>query len=183
MRDCENCKHRVMKVEVGKGTPPEHFWGCECWECEFEPTTKNDLGVDCISRQAVIGTIYDNKSDFKNDFAQGFFADKIRELPSVTPQEPRWIPVSEKLPEPFTFVNATCRSLVDDRENWVVETIYLPIPKEVNKHGYSDWGNIPMLNWGEAEVIAWVERIIPQPYKAEIEPQERQKLSHRRVRV
>ena len=30
MRDCENCKHRVMKVEVGKGTPPEHFWGCEC---------------------------------------------------------------------------------------------------------------------------------------------------------
>lgn len=84
-------------------------------------------------------------------------------------QEPRWIPVSEKLPEPFTFVNATCRSLVDDRENWVVETIYLPIPKEVNKHGYSDWGNIPMLNWGEAEVIAWVERVIPQPYKAESE--------------
>lgn len=84
-------------------------------------------------------------------------------------QEPRWIPVSEKLPEPFTFVNATCRSLVDDRENWVVETIYLPIPKEVNEHGYSDWGNIPMLNWGEAEVIAWVERVIPQPYKAESE--------------
>ena len=84
-------------------------------------------------------------------------------------QEPRWIPVSEKLPEPFTFVNATCRSLVDDRENWVVETIYSPIPKEVNKHGYSDWGNIPMLNWGEAEVIAWVERVIPQPYKAESE--------------
>jgi len=84
-------------------------------------------------------------------------------------QEPRWIPVSEKLPEPFTFVNATCRSLVDDRENWVVETIYSPIPKEANEHGYSDWGNIPMLNWGEAEVIAWVERIIPQPYKAESE--------------
>ena len=87
-------------------------------------------------------------------------------------QEPRWIPVSEKLPEPFTFVNATCRSLVDDREDWIVETLYLPIPKEANKHGYSDWGNIPMLNLGEAEVIAWVERIIPQPYKAESEPQE-----------
>ena len=87
-------------------------------------------------------------------------------------QESRWIPVSEKLPEPFTNVNATCRSLVDDRENWVVETFYLPIPKDVNKHGYSDWGNIPMLNCGEAEVIAWVERIIPQPCKAEIEPQE-----------
>lgn len=39
---------------------------------------------DLISKQAVISTIYDNKSDFKNDFAQGFFADKIRDLPPVT---------------------------------------------------------------------------------------------------
>lgn len=84
-------------------------------------------------------------------------------------QEPKWIPVSEKLPEPFTFVNATCRSLIDDREDWVIETIYSPIPKEVNEYGFSDWGNIPMLNCGEAEVIAWVERIIPQPYKVESE--------------
>lgn len=38
---------------------------------------------DAISRQAVIDAIYDNKSDFKNDFAQGFFADRIRDLPSV----------------------------------------------------------------------------------------------------
>lgn len=80
--------------------------------------------------------------------------------------ETDWIPVSEKLPEPFMFVNATCRSLIDDREDWVIETLYLPIPKEANKYGYSDWGNIPMLNCGDAEVIAWVERIIPEPYKA-----------------
>lgn len=53
MRDCENCKHRVMKVEVGKGTSSEHFWGCECCECEFEPTTKDDLAVDFISKQAI----------------------------------------------------------------------------------------------------------------------------------
>ena len=77
----------------------------------------------------------------------------------------KWIPVSEKLPNPYMFVNATCRSLVDDRDDWVVETIYLPIPKEHNPRHYSDWGNIPMLNWGEAEVIAWMERIIPKPYK------------------
>ncbi len=31
---------------------------------------------DTISRQAVIGTIYDNKSDFKNDFSQGFLRTK-----------------------------------------------------------------------------------------------------------
>lgn len=51
---------------------------------------------DAISRQAVISTIYDNKSDFKNDFAQGFFADKIRDLSPVKPQDPKtghWIDV------------------------------------------------------------------------------------------
>ena len=80
--------------------------------------------------------------------------------------EPRWIPINEKLPNPLTFVNVTCRSLIDDREDWVVETIYAPIPKEYNPKGYSDWGNIPMLNWKEAEVIAWMERIIPEPYRS-----------------
>ena len=33
MRDCESCKNHTDK-------------GCTKWKCEFEPTTKNDLGVD-----------------------------------------------------------------------------------------------------------------------------------------
>ena len=83
--------------------------------------------------------------------------------------EQRWIPVSERLPELYTFVYATCHSLVDDREDWVIETCYMPIPKEYNSRRFSDWGNIPMLNHGKAEVIAWMERDIPEPYKAERE--------------
>ena len=58
--------------------------------CEEEQETSGDL----ISRDVVISTIYDNKSDFKNDFAQGFFADRIRDLPSVNLQEQKtghWI--------------------------------------------------------------------------------------------
>ena len=82
-------------------------------------------------------------------------------------QEPRWIPVSERLPEAFSFVNCTCHSLIDDREDWVVETFYLPQPPD---SPYSDWGNIPMLNMGDCEVIAWMYRDIPKPYK--VEPQE-----------
>lgn len=81
-------------------------------------------------------------------------------------REPKWIPVSERLPEPFSYVNCTCHSLIDDREDWVVETFYLPLPPD---SPYSDWGNIPMLNWGECEVIAWMYRDIPEPYKAESE--------------
>lgn len=131
--------------------------------------TKNDL-VDCISRAEAIKCLEcdfditgkENMKTVVNYINSAH--DKIMNLPRVK-QDPRWISVSERLPEPYMFVNATCRSLVDDRENWVVETIYLPIPKEYNPRHYSDWGNIPMLNWGEAEVIAWMERIIPEPYK------------------
>ena len=75
-----------------------------------------------------------------------------------------WIPVSERLPEKFSFVNCTCHSLIDDREDWVVETVYVPQP---SNSPYSDWGNIPMLNDRECEVIAWMYREIPEPYKKE----------------
>ncbi len=94
---------------------------------------------------------------------------RIITMPSVTPQEPRWIPVSERLPRNFEFVDCTCHSLIDDREDWVIETIYIP---QSPNSPYSDWGNIPMLNHGDCKVIAWMYRDIPEPYKAESEVKE-----------
>lgn len=86
-------------------------------------------------------------------------------MPSVTPTQ-TWISVSERLPKEFSYVNCTCHSLIDDREDWVVETCYIP---QLPNSPYSDWGNIPMLNSCECEVIAWMYRDIPKPYKAESE--------------
>lgn len=91
----------------------------------------------------------------------------IKGMPSVTQKSGEWIPVSERLPEAFRFVNCTCHSLIDDRKDWVVETCYIPQPPD---SPYSDWGNIPMLNMGDCEVVAWMYRDIPKPYK--VEPQE-----------
>ena len=95
--------------------------------------------------------------------------DKMRDAIKTLEQEQRWIPVSEKLPKVFEFVNVTCHSLIDDRDDWVAETVYIPQPSD---SPYSDWGNIPMLNWGECEVVAWMHREIPEPYKAESEDKE-----------
>lgn len=89
----------------------------------------------------------------------------VYDLPSVTPTH-KWILVSERLPKEFEFVNCTCHSLIDDREDWVVETVYIPQPQI---SPYSDWGNIPMLNSGDCEVVAWMHRDIPKPYKSESE--------------
>ena len=87
----------------------------------------------------------------------------IREaISALSENKGEWISVSERLPERFRFVNCTCHSLIDDREDWVVETVYVPQP---SNSPYSDWGNIPMLNNKECEVIAWMYREIPEPYQ------------------
>lgn len=114
---------------------------------------------------------------FRNDIT--FFCntlnEKIEELeqmesssenPNKSENPTSWIPVSERLPKAYEFVNCTCHSLIDDREDWVIETVYIPQPSD---SPYSDWGNIPMLNSGDCKVVAWMHRDIPQPYKAESE--------------
>lgn len=128
---------------------------------------------DCISRQAVdtlvdelARAISDERCCMSRGRSTATIMQDILDLPSVTPQPTRWIPVSERLPKTFEFANCTCHSLIDDREDWVVETVYIPQPPD---SPYSDWGNIPMLNEGNCEVVAWMHRDIPQPYKAESE--------------
>lgn len=56
---------------------------------ELEPTTKNDLGVDAVSRQAVLDLMIQKWGEnFSGDSAMQESIDAIREMPSVTPQEP-----------------------------------------------------------------------------------------------
>ena len=63
-----------------------------------------------------------------------------------------WIPVSERLPKRYEYVYVTCHSLCDERPNWVADTIYV-----------DTWG-IPIVDLGNAEVIAWKKKILPEPY-------------------
>lgn len=63
--------------------------GCSKWSCVFEqePTTKNDLGVDCISRADALDCV-----NIGITFCDVY--KKINDLPAITPQEPRkghWI--------------------------------------------------------------------------------------------
>lgn len=130
---------------------------------------------DCISREAVLNSlkgieILHNHDELRTNLIYG-----IMNLPPVTPsynsvktelEQIRWIPVSERLPTAYEFVNCTCHSLIDDREDWVIETVYIPQPLD---SPYSDWGNIPMLNSGDCKVVAWIHRDIPEPYQAESE--------------
>ena len=136
-------------------------------EEEQEPTTKNDLGVDCISRAQAQTKIEMNASRYtiakeRGGMGQVEWSDQlikvseavdiIRNLPSVTPQEPRWIPVSERLPGfeygesdsvLVCFENETQDVLYFNGSNWCYPTgeIYISVN---HKNG---WHN---------KVIAWM---------------------------
>lgn len=67
-----------------------------------KPTTKNNLVVDCISREQALRKLKESAEHHANDSREEVLLrrdrDIIRALPPATPQEPRWISVSEKLP-------------------------------------------------------------------------------------
>lgn len=100
---------------------------------------------DCISRQAVEGAIYDATRAM--DLNYGQIMDYIDNLPSVIPQEPKWILVSERLPK-------------EDGEYLV--TIY----DADENYKYMDIAELADGIWqykGYIKVLAWMP--LPEPYR------------------
>ena len=97
---CSQCEHYI-EANAGEGK----IYGCDRSKCVFEPTTQNDLRVEKIVD--VLGSYTDLDIPYKHKIAE----DILNNLPSVTPQEPRWIPVSERLPEIHQDVLLSLRSL------------------------------------------------------------------------
>ena len=146
IRNCSGCKY--SKDNHNAGTEECHL--C-MWENQYTPTTKNDLGVDCISRKAVLDITWQDPSyaDPLNVLTE--VRDKVRELPSVTPQKPKWIPVTERLPKEEGFYLVT-RRITDDVATFIFRRT--PTSKDYWKRCATAW--MPL----------------PQPYKAESEGEE-----------
>lgn len=131
-------------------------------------TTKNDLGVECISRDSAIKALdYDidsfefksGVSKYMNDIAKllntiyEIQVNNIKALPSVTPQEPRWIPVSERLPEESTAVLVWCPkrkniycACYEEKQWW----IFGPFWKEVTEEIVA-WRPLPIKPYSEVK--------------------------------
>ena len=81
------CKHGAYK-DCHSGCKYREALDAAVKALEQEPTAKNDLGVDCVSRADALDCVnwgYSFSDIYK----------KINELPSVTPQEPRIITCKE----------------------------------------------------------------------------------------
>ena len=123
---------------------------------------------DAISRQAVLDAfgLSEKTRKYGGDHS-GYdtmmlyeIQDVIESQPSVKPQEPKWIPVSERLPENHKDVliclssNEICIGCYNSHK----------LPFSNNAIG---WGASYVHNWGSNDVIAWMP--LPKAYKAESE--------------
>ena len=92
VRHCFGCKY--SKDNHNAGTEECHL--C-MWENQYTPTTKNDLGVDLISRADAIKAMQDKAKKLKNEDTINGLCGAVAilfDMPSVIPQEPRkgkWI--------------------------------------------------------------------------------------------
>ena len=165
---------------------------------ELEPTTKNNLRVDCINRtpnipkewqdvfkdvDEFIEFIWDrvDTSDFEDSYTSpvmnaepnelfkvtasdkreqlyDLFVEMIerKNVPSATPQEPSWIPVTERLPE---------------ENERILLNVRMPHYQAVRSGMYHDelfsLDNGDCGRVGDIEVVAW--QSLPEPYKTESE--------------
>ena len=130
---------------------------------------KNHLGVDCISREQALVTIRNlypgmPRVDFNGSLRKWVdkykpyieCEDAIEELPSVTSQEPKWIPVSERLPEENKTVIASTKYGVYSEARYTKEDGW--------EWAYESGADY----WVELEyVTAWMP--LPESYKGENE--------------
>ena len=87
--DCNNCKNNLHR---GDGSTYCATGDGICHYEYEEPTAKNDLGVDAVSRKAVIDLMMQKWGEnFSGDDAMQESIDAIRVMPSVTPTKGHWI--------------------------------------------------------------------------------------------
>ena len=145
--------------------------GCE--DCEVtksqKSTTKNDLGEDCVSRRAVDSLIWQYLRKETDDTIA--FYEHFLDLPSVTPQEPRWIPTSERLPEDDGRYLLWGKLMEDEDDYYCFIGDYDSCCEEFGYwENYYDPDTLGFLDSeyiGYNRVIAWMP--LPEPYKAESE--------------
>ena len=127
---------------------------------------------DCISREEALKIMCD-KCPMYNCVTGCSSYRHIEKMPSVTPKQTRWIPVSERLPEEGIcddgYVEPSDYVLVwGDHGNYGVSRYWgNRKTKTENPNSYKDWMD---LEWVVQKPIAWMP--LPEGYKAESEDKE-----------
>lgn len=104
---------------------------------------------DAVSRQEVAEVLLKYAHSTEGKAFAEFLVSQMNDLPPVTPQPTRWIPISERLPELGRRVLCQCRANIYEILKLTVDGWYYD-----QDHCYM-----------ESFVIAWMP--LPEPYKGE----------------
>ena len=102
---------------------------------------ESEMGDRAISEQAVLELVADY------DLSMGQVVKGIHNLPSVNPQEPKWVPVSEKLPE--------------NRNQEVLISLEWGI--DIGRYSDGEWHSEWINHYDDGNVIAWMP--LPTQYE------------------
>lgn len=117
---------------------------------------------DAVSRFEVLRLIDYSSNDLNDSVDNWYFQGKVKELPSVTPKQPGWIPCSKKLPE----LNRSVLVQLSDDFVDPIQIMTLNISKCEGDFFYF-WETQEMgINFEMGDVVAWVP--LPKPAKIEV---------------
>ena len=112
----------------------------EAYQLEYERTTKNDLGVDCISRADVNRLICEygddatetgNERDLERAYGANAVGELISELPSVYPKSDKSVFEDSERQKIFAYLDGCCDGMKDTVPLSVLEDIKAQIPNLV----------------------------------------------------
>ena len=135
---------------------------------------------DLISRQAVIDAMYSlcgdgtlKENEWRDNPHIDSIIDALNDLPSVSTEKTRWIPVSERLPElnkPLlvTAYHRVCYAhMISKSGNYGYPVFRLHGLKDSDRGWVQE--TISHEPYSKGRIDAWMYIDIPQPYKAESE--------------
>lgn len=151
---CDSCIHS------------EERDGSNCYECVkgMADNFEAQPSEDCKSWQMIASVFKDlglgNEENGADEYMEGLWDayNAIKSLPPVTPQQTRWIPCSERLPEIHQNVLLSLRSL----------DIEIGFRAETEPYFYSHSADGYYIE--PQNVLAWMP--LPEPYKVESEDEE-----------
>ena len=113
-----------------------------------------------ISRQAVLNTLFYKSDNNCEVVLNKELQDRIKALPPVTPTQ-KWIPVSERLPEPKETENLIAKY-------YLIQNEYGDMM--VARWDGNGWEQMYQHEYLEDDVIAWMP--LPKEYKTDMESKE-----------
>ena len=161
-QDCEHCIHTYGTLGCCDMVNNEWIYDCDFGREQYRKEHGKPC-EDCISREALLTLLEepmnwtDSEAEIQEQKDYENFVALVKSMPIVTPQQARWIPCSERMPEVSDhYLIQYSRHICPDE----MAVAYYSVEEAECDKNYT-WEFKPFADC--KEVIAWMP--LPEPYK------------------